>query len=94
MSQNETASVTRYPMEERFYTGITNPPTQPFECKHLLSATKYADDVSLFANKELEKGYIIGPFIKPPFDIHRVSPIGIVEGKYSGKKNLMMLLKL
>ena len=65
--------------------GITNPPTQPFECKNLLSATKYADDVSLLVNKELEKGSLIGPFIKPPFDIHRVSPIGIVEGKYSGK---------
>ena len=73
-----------------FFTGITNPPTQTFECKKLLSATKYADDVSLLVNKELEKGYLIGPFIKPPFDIHRASPIWIVEGKYSGKKLLIL----
>ena len=45
-------------------TPITNPPTQTFECKNLLSATKYADDVSLLVNEELEKGYLIGPFIK------------------------------
>jgi hypothetical protein len=49
-------------------TPITNPPTQTFECKNFLSATKYTDDVSLLVNKELEKGYLIGPFIKPPFD--------------------------
>jgi hypothetical protein len=55
----------------------------------LLSATKYADNVSLLVNKELEKGYLIGPFIKLPFDINRVSPIGIVEGKYYGKKLLI-----
>jgi hypothetical protein len=56
----------------------------------LLSATKYADDVSFLVNKELEKGYLIGPFIKPPFDIDRASPTGIVEGKYSGKKLLIL----
>ena len=71
-----------------FYTGITNPLTQPFECKNVLSATKYGDDVSLLVNKELEKGYLIGPFIKPPFDIYGASPIGIVEGKYPGKNDL------
>jgi hypothetical protein len=73
-----------------FYTVITNPPTQPFECKNVLSATKYADDVSLLVNKELEKGYLIGPFIKLPFDIYRAIPIGIVEGKYPGKKRLIL----
>ena len=52
----------------------------------MLSATKYVDDVSWLVNKELEKGNLIGPFIKLPFDIYRVSPIGIVKGKYSGNK--------
>ena len=32
-----------------FNTGITNPPTQPFEFKKMLSATKHAEDVSLFS---------------------------------------------
>ena len=56
----------------------------------MLLAAKYADDVSLLVNKELEKGYLIGPFIIPPFDIDRVSPIGMVEGKYSGKQRLIL----
>ena len=87
MSQNATASLLPINGGKKvFFTGITNPPTQPFECKKLLSATKYADDVSLLVNKELEKGYLIGHFIKPPFNIYTASPIGIVEGKYSGKK--------
>jgi hypothetical protein len=38
----------------------------------------------------VEKGYLKGAFGKPPFDIYRVSPIGIVEGKYSGKKRLIV----
>jgi len=71
-----------------FYTGITNPPTQPFECTNLLSATKYADDVSLLVNKELEKGYLIGPFIKRPFDIYRVSPIGLWKVNILAKHDL------
>jgi hypothetical protein len=39
----------------------------------VLLAAKYADHVSVLVNKELEKGYLIGPFIKPPFNIDRVS---------------------
>jgi hypothetical protein len=38
----------------------------------------------------VEKGYQKGAFEKPPFDMYRVSPIGIVEGKYSGKKRLIV----
>ncbi len=39
---------------------------------------------------ELEKGYITGPFSTPPFPTYRVSPIGIIEGKYSKKKRLII----
>ena len=49
MSQNATRYC--YPLTEgrKSFTGITNPPTQPFEFKKMLSATKHAEDVSLFS---------------------------------------------
>ncbi len=33
---------------------------------------------------------MIGPFNEPPFEIFRVSPIGIATGKFSGKKRLII----
>lgn len=65
-------------------------PTCTYECKNLLSTTKYPDDVSRLIKAELENEFIIGPFSKPPFDVYRISPIGIVEGKYSRKKRLIL----
>lgn len=73
-----------------FYTGITNPPSLSFECKNLRSTSKFPNDVSRLVDQEVQKGYVIGPFQKPPFHPHRISPIGIVEGKYSGKKRLIL----
>lgn len=32
----------------------------------------------------------MGPYVKPPFPTYRVSPLGIVEGKYSKKKRLIV----
>ncbi|CAC5368602.1 unnamed protein product [Mytilus coruscus] len=51
---------------------------------------KFPDDVTKLVDDELRKGYLIGPFTKPPFDTYRISPIGIVEGKYSKKKRLIL----
>ena len=73
-----------------FHTGISQMPDKTFECKNLLSASKYPDDVTNLIDNELQKGYIIGPFTEPPFDTYRISPIGIVEGKYSKKKRLIL----
>ena len=39
-------------------------------------------------NSEVSKGYLLGPFIQPPFNVFRISPIGVAEGKYSRKKRL------
>ena len=41
---------------------------------------------------ELSKGYMIGPFTKDtcPFPIYRLNGIGVVHGKYSGKKRLIL----
>jgi len=38
----------------------------------------------------VDKGYLIGPFITPPFKTYRVSPIGLVEKKFSSKKRLIV----
>ncbi|VDH95073.1 Hypothetical predicted protein [Mytilus galloprovincialis] len=70
--------------------GINVLPSKSLECKNLLSTKKFPDDVTKLVDDELRKGYLIGPFTKPPFDTYRISPIGIVEGKYSKKKRLIL----
>ena len=57
------------------------------ECRNNLSARLQEDIVSELIDKELRKGFIYGPFSKPPFTNYRVSPIGVAEGKYS-KRNV------
>ena len=56
------------------------------ECKNLLSAVRDPEIVDSLIEQEVQKGYIKGPFDAPPFSVYRVSPIGIAECKYSGKK--------
>ena len=65
-------------------------PTTSYECKNLLSASQNPDKVSELINYELEKGYLMGPFEQPPFDLYRVNPIGLVQGKYSNKYRLIV----
>ena len=60
------------------------------ECKNLLSARKSPSDVQELIDKECKQGFLYGPFKKPPFDNYRVSPLGLVIGKYSGKKRLIV----
>ena len=38
----------------------------------------------------MKKGYLVGPFNTPPFSNYRVSPLGVAEGTYSGKKCLIV----
>ncbi len=73
-----------------FETGISQLPRLPFECKNLLSAIQQHDITSQLVQSELEKGYVIGPFDSIPFSQYRISPIGVAEGKYSGKKRLIV----
>lgn len=56
-----------------------------FFCKNLLSAVKQSD----LLEKEVKKGFLIGPYDKSPFSICRINPIGIATCKYSGKKRLI-----
>ena len=39
---------------------------------------------------ELSKGYLFGPYDSIPFSDYCKNPVGIVEGKYSGKKRLIV----
>jgi hypothetical protein len=48
---------------------------QTKECKNNLSARVQETVVSELIDKELQKGFIYGPFTHPPFDNYRVSPI-------------------
>lgn len=45
--------------------------------------------VSVLLEKEINKGYVIGPFSSPPFSPFRVNSLGVATRKYSGKKRLI-----
>lgn len=77
-------------LERGFDTGIAQLPATTLECKNLSSARKNPDVVDNLLKYELDKGYLDGPFEKPPYDIYRISPIGVVEGKYSKKYRLIV----
>ena len=73
-----------------FDTMIENAPVKNKICRNLQSALKNPLDVENLIKTELENEFIKGPFKEPPFNTFRVSPIGIAEGKYSGKKRLIV----
>ena len=77
-------------MTEGFHTGINPLPTKPLVCKNLLSASKDPETVSRLITEEIQKGYIIGPFEKIPYQCYRINPVGLAEGKYSKKKRLIV----
>ena len=60
------------------------------ECKNLRSALQNADTVDALLSREIEKGFLSGPYKVPPFQNYRVSPLGIAEHKYSKKKRLIV----
>lgn len=61
-----------------------------YECKNALSARNDPEATANLIEDELDKGFIQGPFEKPPFPVYRVSPIGIAVHKYSLKKRLIL----
>ncbi len=73
-----------------FHTGIETPPTRSLICKNNYSAISQPDVVNDLLSKEVEKGYVIGPFDKPTFPTYRINPITIAESKYSKKKRLVV----
>ena len=78
-------------LAEGFDTGVkATPNIKTFETENVLSARKDPETVTALLNNEVDKGYLIGPFITPPFKTYRVSPIGLVEKKFSSKKRLIV----
>lgn len=73
-----------------FDTGLQTLPLDSLICRNLRSATSQPKIVTELINAELSKGYIIGPFSNPPFDIYRINPIGMVQKKYSKKYRLIV----
>ena len=72
-----------------FFAGLLWLPNHSFSCNNLLSAVKEPEIVDILLEKEVKKGFLIGPFDKSPFSICRINPIGIATRKYSGKKRLI-----
>ena len=77
-------------LREGFFTGIMDPPTHTLECPNNLSARIQPETVKTLIENEVKKGYLVGPFNTPPFSNYRVSPLGVAEGMYSGKKRLIV----
>lgn len=74
-----------------FHTGIKClKPTESLVSKNLLSSRSQREITCEFLQKEVDKGFVIGPFSKLPYDVYRINPIGIAEGKYSKKKRLIV----
>jgi len=83
-----------YPDDEKEYliNGFTNGflipfkgPIPPLCQKNLPSATKHPQVIQNKLEKEIFKGRIAGPFIKPPLPDFIVSPLGVVPKKTPGE---------
>jgi hypothetical protein len=73
-----------------FDTGIDPVPPGNFVCKNNLSARRNPEETHKLIQKELNNGYLIGPFQEPPFDHFRINPLSLAEKKYSAKKRLVV----
>lgn len=77
-------------LSQGFDTGMSALPRTSFECKNLLSARSQPHIVNELLQYELDNGYLAGPYDRPPYDLYRVSPIGVAQGKYSLKNRLIV----
>ncbi len=73
-----------------FHPGVGNLPSESLICPNLQSALTEPETVDILIKKEIEANFMIGPFPVPPFNIFRVSPIGVATRKFSGKKRLII----
>ena len=76
-------------LEHEFDTLVPDHNLPTFECKNSLSAQQNPSTVDELLQTELDKGYVKGHFLQPPFNSYRVRPLGIATHKYSGKKRLI-----
>ncbi len=69
-----------------FDTGVDTSISGQTEFPNLMSAKIHPSFISDQIDKDVSKGYLIGPFRKPPYSQYRVNPIGVAIRKFSGKK--------
>lgn len=77
-------------LRDGFHTGVQSLIFKSFECDNLRSAIKDPESVSRLLADEKNKGFIIGPYTQSPYPVYRVSPLGVVQHKYSEKKRLVV----
>lgn len=63
-------------------------PTKNIICDNLQSAEP--EVVDKLTKKEIESGFMIGPFEIPQVEHFRISPIGVATRKFSGKKRMII----
>ena len=73
-----------------FHTGIKEVPTVTHEGNNLRTARRSPDIVTKLLQEEVDQGFLISPFDKSPFAVCRISPLGVVFGKYSAKPRLIL----
>lgn len=73
-----------------FDTGILELPTNSICCNNLQSARGDPEAIASLIDKELDKGFLLGPFEVIPYTTFRINPIGLAEHKYSAKKRLIV----
>ena len=73
-----------------FTAGLLKIPDVSVFCPNLMSATREPEVVDKLLEKEVDKGFMVGPFDSSPFAVTRVNPIGVATRKYSGKKRLII----
>lgn len=73
-----------------FLAGLRFLPQVSHVCCNLQSAFAEPAIVDKLVAREVEKGYMIGPFASPPFQLFRINPLGVATRKYSGKKRLII----
>ena len=73
-----------------FHTGIQELPLLSQHGVNLRSARNFPSVVSQLLREEVASGFLLGPFDVAPFPVFRISPLGLVFGKYSGKPRLIL----
>ncbi|XP_041922810.1 uncharacterized protein LOC121686960 [Alosa sapidissima] len=76
-------------LSQGFRVGVLSPLRTSYVARNLLSALSEPLTVSSLLAREVNKGYVVGPFSSPPFSPFRVNSIGVTTRKHSGKKRLI-----
>lgn len=74
---------------EGFHTSLITLPLTTHKCRNIQSAAIDTQAIDYLLQSEVDKAFIIGPFAQSPFPVWRVSPIGLVNGKFSNKLRLV-----